>query len=131
MQAKQITVCLPNVKGSLAQVTRLLAAARVNIEAISVNDMADMGLVRLVARNIKAAGKALAKAGLNFTVQNVEIVAVKDRSGSLAALASKLAKRGVNINYVYGSTCTCGGACDCRLVISASDLKKVRMLAAK
>lgn len=131
MQVKQITVCLPNIKGSLAHVTRLLAAARVDIEAMSVVDTTDVGLVRLVARNTQAASKALTKAGLGFTVQNVEILAITDRIGSLATLAGKLAQGGVSIHYIYGTTCTCGGACDCRLVISASDLKKVRMLAAK
>lgn len=129
MQKQQLTVCLSNRRGALAQLTRLLKAGRINIEALSVTETADLGLIRLVVDRPAVAVRALAKAKIACTVQPVAMVTMKDRPGVLAALTAKLAKAGIDIQYVYGSACTCGCECESRIVISASDLKKVHTLA--
>ncbi len=126
MRKQQITAYLPNKVGALALATRALAAAKVNIDGLSVLENADTGIVRIIVSNANRAKKALARSGISATVQAVEMVTMTDKVGSMAAAAAKLAKAGVNINYAYGTTCGCGPGCECRLVVSASDLKKVK-----
>lgn len=129
MRKTQVTAYLPNVVGALARAAKALSGAKVNIEGLSVVENADTGVVRMIVNNPAKAKKALARAGIASTTQAVELVTMTDKVGSLASFAAKLAKAGVSINYCYGTTCGCGPDCDCRLVISASDLKKVRKLA--
>lgn len=128
MRKQQITAYLPNVVGALAKATKALAGARVNIQGISVVDTADTGLVRMIVSNPARARRALGRAGIACTTQAVEVVTLTDKVGSLADATAKLAKAGVDICYVYGTTCGCGPECECRLVISACDLKKVRRI---
>ncbi|MFC1745962.1 amino acid-binding protein [Candidatus Riflebacteria bacterium] len=132
MARKQITALLPNKIGSLAKVAKTLAAAKVNIEGISMVENTDSGMARMIVSNVGAAKTALNKAGIAYTIQDVEVVALKDAPGSLAAAAGKLARAKVSIHYFYGTACNCacGKKCDCQclFVISASDLKKAKAL---
>lgn len=56
---------------------------------------------------------------------------LENRPGSLAAIAAKLTKAGVNISYVYATACSCVGGCACKslAIISAPNLKKVEAIA--
>ena len=86
-----------------------------------------MGLIQIVVSNAVTAKKALKKLSVPYTVQDVALLPLKNRPGSLSLVVSKLAKAKVNINYVYGTACTCTAACNCScyVVISAPNLKKV------
>jgi len=128
MIKKQITAYLANKPGALSKVVRAMAAAKVNIEGVSVVESTDTGIVRMVVNKAAASRKALAKVGIACTEQSVMVVPLADKPGSLAAVTARLAKAGVNINYIYGTTCKCGCDCECKLVISASNLKKVKSL---
>ncbi|MFH0953560.1 MAG: ACT domain-containing protein [Verrucomicrobiota bacterium] len=129
MRKTQVTAYLPNKVGALAAVAKVLAAAKVNVEGISVVETADTGVVRMIVSSAARTAKALARAGIAYTTQAVEFVTLPNKAGSLARFAGTLAAKRVNIHYVYGTTCTCGADCSCRLVVSASDLKKVRKAA--
>lgn len=129
MRKTQVTAYLPNKVGALAAAAKALAAAKVNIEGISVVETSDIGEVRMLVSDAGKAEKALARAGLGYSKQAVEVVLLEDKPGSLAVFAAKLARAGVDVHYVYGSTCDCGKGCSCRIVVGASDLNKVKRVA--
>ena len=124
MIKKQFTLYLENKPGALAIVTRLLANADVNIDGISVAGTADVGLVQLVVSNARATQQALKKANIAYTVQDVARVAMPDKPGALSEVIARMAKKGININYVYATGCDCKDGCNCYAIISAPDLKK-------
>ena len=130
MRKTQVTAYLPNKGGALAAAAKALAGAHVNIEGLSVVETADTGEVRMLVSDAHKAERALVRAGIGYSKQAVEVIALNDEPGSLAHFASKLAKGGVDIHYVYGTTCTCGKGCACRVVVGASDLSKVHKLTA-
>lgn len=103
-RAKQLTVCMPNKPGMLATVCRIMADAKVNIRAISVADSKEAGVIRIVADDAKAAGKALEAQGMQVAMTSVRLIELPNKVGALAEWAERLAKRKVNIHYVYGST---------------------------
>lgn len=127
MIRKQFTVYLENKAGALASVTSRLAKAGINIEGISAYTSADVGLIQIVADNAAQTRKVLNEAGVPFTVQEVALLTIPNRVGSLSELASALGKAGVNMNYVYATGCSCGKTCDCECdaIVSAPDPKKV------
>jgi len=125
MIKKQFTLYLENKPGVLASLTGKLAAAKINIEGISVAESTDVGLVQLVVSNAEITEKILTKAQIPFTVQNVALVHLDNKPGALARIVSKLADAHVNINYVYATGCDCKDCRGCYAIISAPQLKKV------
>ena len=125
MIKKQFTLYLENKPGMLAKVTRLLAGNRVNIEGISISASTDIGLVQIVVDNAGVTRKALTSAKISFSVQDVVLIPLPHKPGSLARIVSEVSKAGVNINYVYATGCDCKQGCHCYAILSAPDLKKV------
>jgi hypothetical protein len=125
MIEKQFTLYLENKLGVLADLTTKLAKAKVNIEGISVAESTDVAIVQLVVNKAQAAARLLKTAKIPYTVQNVALVHLRNKPGSLARIVSRVAKSKVHINYVYATGCACKQGCDCYVVIGAPDLKKV------
>jgi len=126
MIRKQFTLYLENRAGALAAVTSKLAKAGINLEGISAYTSADVGLIQIVASNAAKTRKVLTDSGVPFTVQEVALLTIPNRVGSLSELASAMGNAGVNINYVYATGCSCGTNCncECNVIVSAPDLKK-------
>lgn len=101
MKVEQISVFLENKSGRLAEVAGILAAAGVNIRALSVADTADFGILRLIVDRNDQAKQALKERG--FTVGKTEVVAleVPDRPGGLAQILRTLDAAGINVEYMY------------------------------
>jgi hypothetical protein len=101
MTTVQISVFLENKSGRLAEVTRTLAEAGVNIRALSLAETIDYGVLRLIVDKPTAAKDALTRVG--FTVSETEVIAVEmpDRPGGLAEVVDMLTRGGLNIEYLY------------------------------
>ena len=63
MQIQQISVFVENKSGRLAEITEALAAANVDIRAVSIADTSDFGILRLIVNKPKEAVEALKAAG--------------------------------------------------------------------
>lgn len=101
MRVEQISVFLENKAGRLAEVTRILAEASVNIRALSLADTSDFGILRLIVNDNNKAKEALKEHG--FTVGKTDVVAVEveDRPGGLHKILDSLFKANVNVEYMY------------------------------
>lgn len=101
MKVEQISVFLENKAGRLAEVTRVLGEAGVNIRALSLADTTDFGILRLIVDQYDKAREVLKEKG--FTVGKTEVVAVEvpDRPGGLASVLQILARAGINVEYMY------------------------------
>jgi hypothetical protein len=109
VQIKQISIFLENNAGRLAEVTGVIAAAGVNIRAISIADTADFGILRVIADKPDVAVEALNKAGFTTRVTDVLAVEIADAPGSLAKVMQIFKDTGVNIEYLYASLEGCEG----------------------
>jgi hypothetical protein len=98
---EQISIFLENKAGRLADVTRILAEANINIRALSLADTSDFGILRLIVNDYNKAKEELKKAG--FTVGKTEVVAVEveDKPGGLSYILRILHKANVNVEYMY------------------------------
>jgi hypothetical protein len=132
----QLTLLLENRAGALAEVARVLAGAKVNIEAISISDGVHHGVLKLVTRDLKAARQALRDSGIGFSEQRVYSLKLANRPGALAEACTRLAEQGISLDFVYGSTCSCADAgctcgCEGRLTVSLADSSEARALLKK
>ncbi|HOJ99678.1 MAG: ACT domain-containing protein [Treponemataceae bacterium] len=103
MKIKQISVFLENTAGRLAEVTRVLAQANINIRAISIADTADFGILRLIVDKSEEAAQLLSKAGFTARLTDVLAVEIPDVPGSLARVMEIFRENKVNIEYLYAS----------------------------
>jgi len=103
MGIKQISVFLENNAGRLAEVTRVLADAGINLRALSIADTADFGILRLIVDKCNEALEALNGAGFTTRISDVIAVEIEDRPGSLARVLDLFRKTMVNIEYLYAS----------------------------
>ncbi|MBN1866042.1 ACT domain-containing protein [Candidatus Sumerlaeota bacterium] len=101
MKLKQLSVFLENRAGRLAEVTRVLGDAGVNIRALSLADTSDFGILRLLVDKNETAVKALTDDGLTVRATDVLAIEVADRPGGLATVLALLHGRGLNVEYMY------------------------------
>jgi hypothetical protein len=101
VKVSQLSVFIENKSGRLADVTRALADANINIRALSIADTIDYGLLRLIVNDPINAKRVLADAAFTVTLTEVIAVEVPDRPGGLAGIIDILAQAGLNIEYMY------------------------------
>jgi len=124
---KQLNVTLDNRAGALAQLCSELAQRAVNITAILASDTRPSGSVRLLVNQLDAAKTVLGEMGLKFTEEQALAVNVGDRPGSLGKLTRKLAEKGINIEYAYGSIEK--GSTHALIVMGVSDVEAASRVA--
>lgn len=108
MHVEQISIFIENKFGRLAEVTRILGDAGVNIRTLSLADTSDFGILRLIVNDTEKARTVLKERG--FTVSKTEVVAVEipDRPGGLADILQVLDADGINVEYMYAFVERCG-----------------------
>ena len=101
MRVEQISIFLENKAGRLAEVSRVLSEAGVNIRALSLADTSDFGILRLIVDNNDKAKAVLKERG--FTVGKTDVVAVEveDRPGGLSRILDILSRQNINVEYMY------------------------------
>jgi len=108
MHVEQISIFIENKFGRLAEVTRILGDAGINIRTLSLADTSDFGILRLIVNDTEKAKSVLKERG--FTVSKTEVVAVEipDRPGGLADILQALDADGINVEYMYAFVERCG-----------------------
>jgi hypothetical protein len=101
MKVQQISIFIENTSGRLAEVTRVLGEAGVNIRALSLADTSDFGVLRLIVDKNDLAREALARGGFTVTKTDVVAVEVPDQPLGLARILALLDRAGINVEYLY------------------------------
>ena len=101
MQVEQISIFLENKSGRLAEVTRVLSEAAINIRALYLADTADFGILRLIVNDTEKARQVLKDHG--FTVEKTKVVAIEvpDKPGGLSGILNTIKDEGINVEYMY------------------------------
>src|SRR5690554_6082874 len=118
----QFSVFLVNKPGVLAQVTRALADAKVNIVAMTLVDSQEHGVLRLVTMQADVTREVLGKLNLPMTETEVLAMELSNRPGALADIAQVLGTNHININYAYSTGGAPGGKTTA--ILKVADPKK-------
>jgi len=103
MEVAQISVFLENRSGGLADAVDVLAKKEIDIKAVTLADMAEFGILRLIVADPDRARTVLRQAGFTVNKTGVLAVQVPDRPGGLADALQALRRGGINIEYVYAA----------------------------
>ena len=106
MGIKQVSVFVENKKGSLHEITDLLAKAGIDLRSMCIADTSDYGIVRMIADDSEKSMRVLSEAGHTANIREVTAFAVPDEPGGLAKALNLLESNGVNIEYLYALVTT-------------------------
>ncbi len=101
-QMTQLMIRAQDRPGVLASICTEMAKLAVNITAIMAAPQ-EAGGIRMVAQPLVTAKRVLDSMQLAYTEEEVLGIRVSDKPGALGKATRKLADKGVNILYAYGS----------------------------
>ena len=103
MFIKQVSVFVENENGKLAEITRILADANIDLKASCIAESVDFGILRCIVEDPEATVALLKSKGYAANVTDVVAVELEDRPGGFADVLEVLAKEGVGVGYVYST----------------------------
>jgi hypothetical protein len=124
----QLSAFLENKAGVLADLAADLARHDISIRALTIANLVDHALVRLVVSDARKAVHLLGARGVLVVTSELLAIDMPDQAGALADVAKRLGRGGVNIDYAYGSCPP--GVGRAPLYVHVSDVKKARALLA-
>lgn len=101
MTIKQLSIFLENKTGRINDVTGILGKNGINMQAFSMAEAADFGILRLIVSEVDRALELLKEN--NFAVKVTDVVCIRcsNTAGSLASVLEKLAEKKIFIEYMY------------------------------
>ena len=98
---KQLSVFLENRTGRINEVCKVLAQNNVNMQAFSMAEAADFGILRLIVDEEEKAVSVLREAGFAVRLTDVVCIACPNVAGSLSKVLECLAQHDIFIEYMY------------------------------
>ena len=97
----QLSVFVENKPGALTEITEMLAEAEIDLEAFTIADTSEFGVLRLIVDAPKKALSVLKMNGFIASLTPVVAVCIEDEPGSLAKILKTLSNEGISIEYMY------------------------------
>lgn len=112
MLIKQISIFLENRPGTLSRLVHLLADNNIDLEALSIAESQDYGLLRIIVDKPDETACLLREEGIPYAENEVIAVKVNDTPGSLTSILTVLADNNISLAYSYAFLSrTMGQAC--------------------
>ena len=101
MALKQISVFLENKSGRLAEVTKVIGDAGINLLGMTIADTADFGILRIIVTDYEKTMKVLSENRFTAKMTDVLAIEVSDTPGGLSHIMEVFCKNNINIEYLY------------------------------
>ncbi len=98
---KQISIFVENQPGKLAELTRLIADANIDLRTLSLADTRDFGILRVIVNKPDEAEKLLKDNDWTYKTADVIGVKLPDRPGGVAEVLEAITAANVNVEYMY------------------------------
>ena len=122
MTIDQISVFVENKAGRLAEITKIIGDAGLDLRAMCIADTADFGILRIIVNDPARALKVLKSADCVVSVTQVLAVKMTDKPGSLAEVLGVLAKAEISVEYLYAFISR--KANDAYVILRVEDLRR-------
>jgi len=125
-RVKQLNITMPNKAGLLSEISSAIAGAKVDISAICAYEMDRKAYFMAVTESNAKTKKALAPLKAVIEEEDVVMVELPNKVGSLQQVAKKIADAGIDIIYIYATAGT--GKLSYCVFKSVDDKKAIRVL---
>ncbi|HDY65900.1 MAG TPA: ACT domain-containing protein [Phycisphaerae bacterium] len=119
----QFSVFLINKPGVLGSVASALGEAGINLFALSLSDLGEHGVLRLVCKDAEKTRQVLRETHDRWTETDVLVIPLGNEPGAFAALTQKLAHERINVIYAYCTANEDGGG-TCTAIFKVADPQK-------
>lgn len=123
---KEIRLETGDRPGMLEEISGALADNKINIKHIAAYTIEGKAHFMIVTENNEKAYQALRSKGYVASEKEVVLLKLTDKVGTLNKVSEKIKVAGINLNYLYGTTCA--DACDSQLIMSSDDNKKLAQI---
>jgi hypothetical protein len=103
MAITQLSIFLENKPGTLHETVRRISEAGVNIRAMTIAEVRDFGILRIIVSDVEKAMAVLQDDHIITTTEVVSAV-MEDKAGALYDILQALESANVNIEYMYAYT---------------------------
>ncbi len=103
MAITQLSIFLENKPGMLHEVVKRLSEAGVNIRAMTIAEVRDFGILRIIVSDVNKAKEVLQDDHIITTTEVVSAI-MEDKAGALYDILQALETANVNIEYMYAYT---------------------------
>lgn len=125
-KVKELCFEMPNKVGLLSEITKPIAEAKVNINAICAYGMEGVAHFMLTTSSNAKAKKALAPLGVAIEEKDVIEVEVSDKPGELQRIAKKIADAGIDIEFMYATAGS--GKKETCIFMTADNAKAIKVI---
>ena len=101
MIIKQISVFVENKFGRLAKITQVLSQNNIDIEALTLADTTDYGILRIIVDKPELALSSLKESGIVAKSTEVISTEIDNTPGGLSKVLSKLEENDITVEYMY------------------------------
>lgn len=98
---KQVSVIAENRRGSMKEMTDLIAGAGIDFYNVVTNDSPEYGIVRILCSDPEKAAEILKQSGYLCKLNHVIGAAISEKVGSLNQLLTDVSDSMINIEYMY------------------------------
>jgi len=101
MTVKQISVFLENKSGRLAEVLGSLGEKNIKINALTIADTSEYGILRFIVNDYQHAVEVLKTRGFTANTTEVIVVSTPGQAGSFAKVLKSLSDENISVEYMY------------------------------
>ena len=101
MSIKQLSIFLENKTGRINEVTKILGKNGINMQAFSMAETTDFGILRLIVTEVEKAVEVLRNENFAVMLTDVVCISCPNVAGSLSKILDKLADNEIFIEYMY------------------------------
>ena len=98
---RQLSVFLENKSGRLQDVLDVLSNGNININALTIADTSEYGILRLIVNDPDNGYKHLKERGFSVNLTEVLSLSVSHKAGSLVKVLKMFSDENLSIEYMY------------------------------
>ena len=130
MIVKQVSIFVENETGRLAALMQILEDNGVDLNAATIAETGEYGILRCIVQNPEETVEILKKNNFLASITNVIAVTIDNRPGGLNAVLKILAAAGIAVKYIYSTIQSRSG--DAVIMMNVEDPEKAaRLLTSK
>ena len=126
MAVKQVSIFIENETGRLTELTGILAENGIDLNAVSIAETGEYGILRCIVQNPEETVAALSGKGFMASVTEVLTVAIANKPGAVHQVLQLLSDAGIGVKYIYSTIQSAKG--EAAITMKTTDLNRAETI---
>ena len=126
MAVKQVSIFIENETGRLTSLTETLAEGGIDMNAATIAETGEYGILRCIVQDPERAVEVLKKGGFMASVSDALAVAIDNKPGGLHYVLKMLSDADIAVKYIYSTIQDVKG--EAVIVMKVSDQERAEQI---